>query len=50
MKITHTTSDVYHKEHLFRALADSGARSSIILESYISQKSLFGKDEMNKAT
>jgi hypothetical protein len=37
-----------HEEHLLRALADTGARSSIILESYTS--ALFIKNDYNNTT
>jgi hypothetical protein len=41
--------NVNHEEHVIRALADTGASSSIILEAYTS-KDLIKQDKDNKTT
>jgi Retroviral aspartyl protease len=41
--------NVNHKEHLLRALADTGASSSIILEAYTSEQFIKNNDD-NKPT
>jgi hypothetical protein len=43
------TLDVNHEKHVLRALADTGASSSIILDAYTS-KDLIKHNEDNKAT
>ena len=55
MENSHSTTElvvslhVNHKEHVLRALADTGASSSIILEAYTS-KELIKQDKDSKTT
>jgi hypothetical protein len=43
------TLNVHHEEHVLRALADTGAGSSIILKDYTS-KDIIKQDKDNKTT
>jgi hypothetical protein len=55
-KSSHPTTELvmslvfYNEEHLLRALADTGARNSIILEAYTSATSQFIKTDDNNTT